>query len=166
MRAFRPFGKVVRPGKARKSTTPWWLFSNHLHPRYTGCAGGGDPRGRMARVHPHPKHPMRQARTQDDMDAAFREEVALVYKHSNRCPVSLVAHQEVRRFAEEHPEVAVYVVDVNVQRPLARAVAERTGIPHHSPQAILLRGGEPAWDASHLGITAEALEGELGGGDR
>ena len=110
------------------------------------------------------KEPMRELRTQEEADAAFGEEVALVYKHSTRCPVSLMAHGEVERFAEAHPEVPVYRVDVIFGRPVSAYLAQRTGIAHHSPQAILLRGGEPAWSASHMGITAEALEDGLGAG--
>jgi len=109
---------------------------------------------------------MRELRTQEEADGAFGEEVALVYKHSTRCPVSLMAHEEVERFAEAHQEVPVYRVDVIFGRPVSTYVAQRTGIGHHSPQAILLRRGEPAWSASHLGITAEALEEGLGAGDR
>ena len=109
---------------------------------------------------------MRELRTQDEADAAFGEEVALVYKHSTRCPISLMAHQEVERFAEAHPEVPVYLVDVIFGRPLSLYLAQRTGIVHQSPQAILLRGGEPAWSASHMGITADALEDGLGAAGR
>lgn len=101
---------------------------------------------------------MQQLRTAEEAEAAFAEEVALLYKHSTRCPVSLMAHAEVQRFGEAHPEVPVYLVDVIFSRAASRYVAERTGLVHHSPQAILLRGGEPAWEASHLGITAGALE--------
>ncbi|MET0396962.1 MAG: bacillithiol system redox-active protein YtxJ [Longimicrobiaceae bacterium] len=105
---------------------------------------------------------MRELRTEDEVDAAFGEAVALVYKHSTRCPISLMAHQEVERFAEAHPEVPVYLVDVIFGRPLSLYLAQRTGIVHQSPQAILLRGGEPAWSASHMGITADALADSLG----
>lgn len=105
---------------------------------------------------------MRQLRTQEEAEAVFAEEVALLYKHSTRCPVSLMARAEVERFAGEHPELPVYLVDVVFDRPVSRYVAERTGTVHHSPQAILLRGGEPVWEGSHLGITAGALEQGLG----
>lgn len=39
----------------------------------------------------------------------------------------------------------------------AREIEERTGIRHESPQAIVMRGGEPVWHASHRGVTQEAL---------
>lgn len=109
---------------------------------------------------------MTELRTQEEADAAFGEEVALLYKHSARCPISLVAHEEVARFARAHPEVPVYLVDVIFGRPVSAYLARRTGIVHRSPQAILLRWGEPSWDASHLDITLDALERGLGEGDR
>ncbi len=109
---------------------------------------------------------MTELTTQEEADTAFGEEVALVYKHSSRCPISLVAHEEVERFAETHPDVPVYRVDVIFRRSLSHYVAARTGIVHHSPQAIVLRGGEPAWNASHLEITADALERALDGAGR
>jgi len=41
--------------------------------------------------------------------------------------------------------------------------AERLGIRHETPRAILLRGGRPIWNASHFPITAEALDRALAG---
>jgi bacillithiol system protein YtxJ len=87
--------------------------------------------------------------------------IALVYKHSTRCPISLIAYQEVAQLQEEHPDIPVYLVDVLTSRPLSRHVAEQTGIVHHSPQLILLVRGEPAWAVSHFDVRAEELGGRL-----
>jgi bacillithiol system protein YtxJ len=46
---------------------------------------------------------------------------------------------------------------VREDRPLALAVAERTGVTHESPQAICLVGGKAVRHASHHEITAERL---------
>jgi len=104
---------------------------------------------------------MTEVTTQEEADAAFGEEVALVYKHSSRCAISLMAHEEVERFAGAHPDVPVYRVDVIFSRPVSHYVATRAGIVHRSPQAIFLCGGEPVWNASHLEITSDALERAL-----
>ena len=48
-------------------------------------------------------------------------------------------------------------VDVIADRAVARGITGEGGVAHESPQAILLRGGEPVWSASHFDITAEAL---------
>jgi bacillithiol system protein YtxJ len=93
-----------------------------------------------------------------ELERAFGEPWALVFKHSTRCPVSSMAWREVASFRKEHPEAAVYVVHVVEQRALSNAVAKRTGVRHESPQAILLENGNVRWSASHEGVTADALE--------
>ena len=42
-------------------------------------------------------------------------------------------------------------------RPLSRYIAERVGIVHASPQAIILRAGVPAWHGSHFDLRAEVM---------
>ena len=99
----------------------------------------------------------RNLATPGALDAALAEPLAVVYKHSPICPVSFRAEREVERFASEHPQVPVYRVDVVGDRPVARAIAERLGIPHESPQAILPCAGSPVWHDAHGGVTAAAL---------
>ena len=104
---------------------------------------------------------MRPVQDELELARAFEEPRALVYKHSTRCPVSTAAHREVVEFRRRHPAVAVYVVHVVEQRDLSKAVAERTGVRHESPQAIVLANGTLTWSASHEGVTADALEDAL-----
>ena len=104
---------------------------------------------------------MEELQSRQAVDDALRKETALLYKHSDRCVISAMAQVQVQRFRERHPEVPVYRVEVNRQRALARYVAERTGVEHHSPQAILLHRGEVGWHTSHMGITLEALERQV-----
>jgi bacillithiol system protein YtxJ len=104
---------------------------------------------------------MEPVRDESDLERAFREPWALVFKHSTRCPVSSAAWREVRRFRGAHREAPVYVVHVVEQRPLSNVLAARTGVRHESPQAVLLRDGRVAWHDSHEGVTAEALEALL-----
>jgi bacillithiol system protein YtxJ len=99
--------------------------------------------------------------TSAQLDALFRAPVALVYKHSTRCPIATMAYQEVQQLLRDRPEAPVWIVDVIVQRGLSREVAERTGVDHESPQAILLVDGEVVYDASHFGVRADDLAREL-----
>jgi bacillithiol system protein YtxJ len=73
----------------------------------------------------------------------------------------MAALGEVQTFAREHPEVPVYQVDVRGHRALALAVGTRLGIPHESPQAILLQSGTPVWHESHYAVTAAAIARSL-----
>ncbi len=97
-------------------------------------------------------------RTEAELDAAFAAEHYLLFKHSPTCPISAAAFAEYERWAAAQPESPTGWIEVVQQRPLARAVAERTGIRHESPQAILLAHGEARWNASHGAITAASLD--------
>ena len=101
---------------------------------------------------------MQPVRDSEELERAFREPWALVFKHSTRCPVSSAAWREVAAFRKAHPDAVVLVVHVVEQRALSNAVASRTGVRHESPQAILLENGRVAWHDSHEGVTAAALD--------
>jgi bacillithiol system protein YtxJ len=55
----------------------------------------------------------------------------------------------------------VYLVDVVNSRPLSRYIAERVGVVHASPQAIILRAGVPAWHGSHFDLQADTMARKL-----
>ena len=52
-------------------------------------------------------------------------------------------------------------IEIQNAREVSNAVAEKTGVRHESPQALLLRDGEVVWNASHGAITVESLAGAL-----
>jgi bacillithiol system protein YtxJ len=91
------------------------------------------------------------------LERAAAEPVAVIYKHSTRCASSRMAEEEVGRFAGRHPDVPVYRVDVVRDRRLARRIAERLGVTHASPQAIVLRRGRVVWAGSHGEVDADRL---------
>ena len=95
--------------------------------------------------------------TQADVASALSEPLAVVYKHSPICPTSGIAYQEMRSLRQLHRDVPVYLVDVVHSRPLSRYIAERVGVVHASPQAIILRAGVPAWHGSHFDLRAEVM---------
>ena len=108
-----------------------------------------------------PLLPLQAEGAADWLAALPADSLALLYKHSTRCGVSLDAQDEVHAFVAAHPEVPVWQLEVPRQRPLAHDLAERLGITHQSPQVILLRGGVPVWHTSHQRITREALAAQL-----
>lgn len=94
------------------------------------------------------------------------ERSVLVFKHSLTCPISTKAFREYQSFLEGRPESdeTVYtLVEVQNARDVSNAIADRTGVRHESPQAILMRGGEVAWHASHWNIEADALASAVDG---
>lgn len=93
-----------------------------------------------------------------DYEQALAQPRWLLFKHSPVCPVSAAALAEYRRFCAAQPDVPTAFVDVIADRSVARGLAERCGVRHESPQAILFEAGMPIWHASHDAITFAALE--------
>ncbi len=81
----------------------------------------------------------------------------LLLKHSTICGVSTAAKREFDSFAEDKPEFDFWQVLVCEDRPLSQEIAEKTGIPHQSPQVVLFHKGKAIWDCSHGQITGFSL---------
>ena len=71
--------------------------------------------------------------------------------------ISAAARDQYEQWMAELPDVPALFVDVIADRPTARGIAERCGVKHESPQAILFEAGRPVWHASHDAITVGAL---------
>lgn len=84
-------------------------------------------------------------------------EPRLIFKHSPTCSISHAAYIEVSLFAESRPDVRVVLVDVRGERGLSQQIAIDLGLPHASPQAILVAGGRARWHASHHSITVQQI---------
>lgn len=92
----------------------------------------------------------------DELFARSNDEPVLLFKHSNTCPISAAAYEQMERVSAE-----VSLIVVQRERELSREVESRTGVRHESPQALVLRRGEVVWSASHFDVTAEAVEAAL-----
>ncbi len=84
----------------------------------------------------------------------------LIYKHSYRCPLSSYTITEVNKFLKSEKYKVEYLpVDVINDRHLAIDIAEKYGIPHQSPQVIIVdENDEAVWHESHHGISAADIE--------
>ncbi len=81
------------------------------------------------------------------------EKPVVLFKHSLTCPISAGVYQEI-----SGADADVNLVVIQHSRHLSTAIAERTGIRHESPQAIVLRNGKPIYHASHYDVTAADVE--------
>ena len=97
----------------------------------------------------------------DMLEAAIAESLerpVLIFKHSRTCGISFEALDELRAHVERSPARAAYkMITVQSHRQISDEIADRLGVRHETPQAILLRGGRPVWKASHFRITADEL---------
>ena len=95
-----------------------------------------------------------------DTESAERllsEPLAIIFKHSRTCGVSVSALDEVLRFVSLRPEQKIHQVDVHNSKKASDYIQEKTGVRHESPQLIILRYGKVIWSASHRAITTKAL---------
>jgi bacillithiol system protein YtxJ len=86
----------------------------------------------------------------------------LIFKHSTQCPVSDQALEEFQTFLKSQHDISCGLVLVIENRDVSNAIAEQLRIRHESPQAIVVDGGRPVWNASHWSITADALREAVG----
>jgi bacillithiol system protein YtxJ len=105
---------------------------------------------------------LRELREERTLDEVKESDVAILYKHSTRCPTSWSAKREVERFLERSSGTPVYIVDVVKDRSLSRWIAEVLDVRHESPQAILLRSGQVITHVSHRQITEKLLQEWVG----
>ena len=100
------------------------------------------------------------------LDAAIAESLVrpvLLFKHSRYCGVSCEALDELQAHIDGRTSgaVAYKMITVQTHRPVSDAAAQRLGLRHETPQAILLRDGKVIWNASHFRITASQLDQAL-----
>lgn len=84
------------------------------------------------------------------------EKPIVLFKHSLTCPISAGVHQEI-----SGADADVYIIVMQNARGVSNEIAERTGIRHESPQAIVLKNGKPVYSASHYDVTASDVEASL-----
>lgn len=85
------------------------------------------------------------------------DEPAWVFKHSTACPISAAARRQFDAFRAGDAALPAGVVTVQTDRPVSNHVAEKTGVAHATPQALLVRNGEAIWHASHGSISKARL---------
>jgi bacillithiol system protein YtxJ len=83
----------------------------------------------------------------------------LLFKHSLTCPISSRAFREFQTYIESaDSRVAYKLITVQTARQVSADAADRLGVEHQSPQAILVKDGRGIWDASHHEITSDSLD--------
>jgi len=50
------------------------------------------------------------------------------------------------------------MVTVQTHRAVSNAIAQKLGVRHETPQALLVRNGRVVWSASHFRVTAAAVD--------
>lgn len=88
----------------------------------------------------------------DKLTEQSKEGSVVIFKHSLTCPISAAAFDQMEAF-----DGRVSLVEVQKARALSNDIESRLGVPHESPQVIVLRNGQVVWNASHFKITSDAV---------
>ncbi|MFK7969667.1 MAG: bacillithiol system redox-active protein YtxJ [Bacteroidia bacterium] len=98
----------------------------------------------------------------DEIIAASHEKPQLLFKHSIRCGISVGAmHGLLGDWDLSADKVDAWMLDLINLRPISNAIAEKTGVPHQSPQAILLVNGEVVYSKTHHSIKFDGIKAAL-----
>lgn len=84
------------------------------------------------------------------------KEYSLIFKHSTRCSISLMAKKKFELEWDSLPEqTPIYFLDLLSYRNISNTISEVFHVHHESPQLLLIKDGECIFDASHGEISAE-----------
>ncbi|MCU0239441.1 MAG: bacillithiol system redox-active protein YtxJ [Pyrinomonadaceae bacterium] len=89
----------------------------------------------------------------DELFEKSNEKPVVLFKHSITCPISGDAANQMSIVDSD-----VNIVIVQTSRAISNEIETRTNIRHQSPQTIILKGGQPIFNASHYSITADKIE--------
>jgi bacillithiol system protein YtxJ len=87
---------------------------------------------------------------------------SVIFKHSTRCSVSMMAKKRFEFDWAAIPEgTPVYFLDLISYRDVSNKIAEQFQVHHESPQMLLIKNGECIYETSHGEISAEDLAEQI-----
>jgi bacillithiol system protein YtxJ len=97
----------------------------------------------------------------DELTALSNEKPVFIFKHSTRCSISRFALKQFENEFDLHNTIDAYFLDLITYREISNEIAARFGVPHQSPQLILIKGGKAIYDVSHSDIDAGDLKSKV-----
>jgi bacillithiol system protein YtxJ len=96
------------------------------------------------------------------LDIANVQGYSVIFKHSTRCSVSMMAKKRFEHDWDSIPEgTPVYFLDLISYREVSNKIAEQFQVHHESPQLLLIKTGECIYETSHGEISAEELAEQI-----
>ena len=87
-----------------------------------------------------------------------KEQPCLLFKFSMTCVSSLSAKKQLQSLETELP---IYMVVVQMDRPVSNAIEKDLGVKHESPQLLILKDGKGIWQATHYKIKKTLLNNAI-----
>jgi bacillithiol system protein YtxJ len=105
-------------------------------------------------------HPLTSTEQLDEILEESKSTPIVIFKHSTACSISSTAKSRLERqwngLGLDH--VKPYYLDLLSYRPVSNEIADALQVPHQSPQLLLVQDGVCTYDASHLGISLDAVK--------
>ncbi|HUH32820.1 MAG TPA: bacillithiol system redox-active protein YtxJ [Daejeonella sp.] len=90
------------------------------------------------------------------------EQYSLIFKHSTRCSISMMAKKRFELDWDALPEnINLYFLDLIRYREISNTIADIFAVHHESPQLLLIKDGECIHESSHGEISAEETAGQI-----
>ena len=103
--------------------------------------------------------------TTDELDRALArssQRPVVIFKHSPTCGISAQAFESITEWLNgEVPNADFYVVPVQASRAVSTQLAQKFGIRHESPRALVVDDGQVVWHGSHYRATATSIAAAL-----
>jgi bacillithiol system protein YtxJ len=105
-------------------------------------------------------HPLTTAAQIDEVIEESKNAPVVIFKHSTSCSISATAKSRLERqwAGAGLDHVKLYYLDLLRYRPVSNEVSEVLHVRHESPQLLLVQDGVCTYDASHMGISVDALK--------
>ena len=98
----------------------------------------------------------------DRIIATSGEHLVLLFKHSVTCGTSAQAPDELVAHLSEDQHTTQYgIVTVQTHRNVSDAIETHFNVRHETPQVLLIQAGRVMWEASHFGVTADAINNAI-----
>jgi bacillithiol system protein YtxJ len=86
----------------------------------------------------------------------------LIYKHSTRCSVSIMAKNHLDKNWElSDDKMKCYYLDLLKHRDVSNQIAETFNVIHQSPQVLIIKDGSCIYNASHESINVRTIAKQI-----
>ena len=86
----------------------------------------------------------------------------LLYKHSTRCSVSIMAKNHLdRNWDVPDEKMKCYYLDLLKHRDISNQIADTFNVIHQSPQVLIIKGGTCIYNASHDSINVRTIAKQI-----
>ncbi len=94
--------------------------------------------------------------TLEDITEKSKENPQVIFKHSTRCSISIMAKSRLER-STSPGNIDFYYLDLIAHRDVSSKIADQFNVYHESPQVLVIKDGQCVYDESHSGISMEDI---------